>query len=221
MFHKDTLVQTVDTKTGLKGFLSFLETIKWPILVAQNCDSFDSKVLVNALSQHQLMDKFEKVVSGFADTLPMFRHILPKETSYSQEDLVNKYLQKNYDAHNAVADCKCLEELVGKVCGGQVKDHVLKQSFSINYVDADIKRKRNKALFYPSYARAIETKHITKVSAGRLASSGLRFSHIKLGYDRKGVKGLQILFQQKDKYGRPRVGNPKSIAEKLGDFFSL
>ena len=213
VYFKDTLVPSVDPRTGLAQFISFLRELKKPILVAQNCDNFDSKVLVNNLTEHNMLEEFEEIVEGFSDTLPLFKKLLPKE-SHSQQDLAKKYLKKDYEAHNAIADCRCLQELLKKLCKKNERNQVLQHSFSVNYVAANIKRTKNRTLHLASYAGAIQGKHVTKASAGRLAASGLNFKHIRLGYDRQGIKGVQLLFKK-------RVGKPQAIAEKLCTFFSL
>ena len=76
------------------------------ILVVHNCKSFDAKFLVQAAEKNGFMDDLAQTVSGFTDSLPAFRELLPERKSRSQENLVQDLLCKSYEAHNALAVCK-------------------------------------------------------------------------------------------------------------------
>ena len=62
------------------------------ILVAHNCKSFDARFLVQAAEKNGVMDDLAKTVSGFTDSLPAFRELLPERKSHSQENLVQDLL---------------------------------------------------------------------------------------------------------------------------------
>ena len=108
MYHNNTLMKSCDQKSGLLDFLTFLENLHHPILVAHNCANFDAKVLMNALKVCDMLVHFKAVCIGFADTLSMFKKVLPKQDCYKQQFLVETLLKMTYPAHNAVEDCESL-----------------------------------------------------------------------------------------------------------------
>ncbi|CAH3159221.1 unnamed protein product, partial [Porites lobata] len=71
------------------------------------------------------MDDLAQTVSGFTDSLPAFRELLPERKSRSQENLVQDLLCKSYEAHNALAD------LVNKFLNVKL---LQKHSFKVSWV---------------------------------------------------------------------------------------
>ena len=101
------------------------------ILVAHNCKSFDARFLVQAAEKNGVMDDLAKTVSGFTDSLPAFRELLPERKSHSQENLVQDLLCKSYEAHNALADVQTLYQLVNKFLNVKL---LQKHSFKVSWV---------------------------------------------------------------------------------------
>ena len=63
---------------------------------------------MQAAEKHGVMDDLAKTVSGFTDSHPAFRELLPERKSHSKENLVQDLLHKSYEAHNALADVQTL-----------------------------------------------------------------------------------------------------------------
>ncbi|KAM9528241.1 protein PML-like [Salvelinus alpinus] len=118
--HQDLLlhgepVHTIPLREALTSFISFLSSFHEPLLAAHNAQRFDCPVLARALREYSLMDEFQKVVSGFLDTLKIGKEMFPStRTGYSQKSLVRVFLEKTYEAHNALEDVKALQELYQK-----------------------------------------------------------------------------------------------------------
>ena len=81
------------------------------LLLAHNAFSFHAKVLLRVASGRLLT-----IVSGFADSLPALRKLLPGRKGYSvsalQADLVPDL---QFEAHDAVGDAKALSSILQKV----------------------------------------------------------------------------------------------------------
>ena len=63
---------------------------------------------MQAAEKNGVMDDLAKTISGFTDSHPAFRELLPERKSHSQENLVQDLLRKSYEAHNAPADVQTL-----------------------------------------------------------------------------------------------------------------
>uniref|UniRef100_A0A8C1UV27 exodeoxyribonuclease III n=1 Tax=Cyprinus carpio TaxID=7962 RepID=A0A8C1UV27_CYPCA len=103
-------VPTVSHRRALSDFICFLKTFRSPFLVGHNSRRFDWPILTRVLAQFDLLEEFESVVTGCVDTLPLSREMfqLPR---YSQQFLVQHFLQEPYGAHDASEDVRVLQEL--------------------------------------------------------------------------------------------------------------
>lgn len=115
LLHHGQPVDTVPLRELLSSFISFLRSFHKPLLAAHNAKRFDCPVLARALDECSLRQEFLQEVSGFLDTFQiskeLFSSILNK---YSQEYLARVFLNKSYEAHNALEDVKVLQELYQK-----------------------------------------------------------------------------------------------------------
>ena len=110
---------------------------------------------------------FKSTVSGFIDTLPVFKKESPKRGSYKQEALINDLLQETYSAHNALDDVKALQKLCELVKPALLKE-IFDPSIIINSVIAPGHRITLKLLE--------DSKEITKTMASKIAESGVVFA---------------------------------------------
>lgn len=126
-------VQTVTLKTAVNEFSSWLSKFDNVFLVAHNGRRFDFPVLVSACISCDLVDKIISNVTGLVDSLPTFKAMCPKQSSYKQEDLARSILSKEYDAHNAIDDVNILSDLLSHLI---VCDHncLIKKSFTLKDV---------------------------------------------------------------------------------------
>ena len=114
LFYNSHPVRAVPLADGLSKMISWLKPKAPCLLIAHNCKSFDGKHLIKALESTEVDKEFSAIVSGFSDTLPAFKELLPQRKSYSQENLVRDILHCSYEAHNATADVQSLNQLVNK-----------------------------------------------------------------------------------------------------------
>ncbi|KAK1887290.1 DNA polymerase III PolC-type [Dissostichus eleginoides] len=105
-------VSTVPLYSSLKSFIDYLGSFPGPVLLAaHNSRRFDEIVLKRVLKMCSLFEQFKQVVSGFVDTLLLSRKLHPQLDCYKLPYLVDYFLDRQYNAHNAVEDAKQLEEL--------------------------------------------------------------------------------------------------------------
>ncbi|KAM6941003.1 DNA polymerase III PolC-type-like [Lycodopsis pacificus] len=108
---KGTPVNTVPLADALTSFIDFLRSFRSPVLLAaHNAKRFDAPVLLRVLRELSLLQEFKQVAAGFLDTFLLGKNLFSLE-SYSQENMVRHFLNKTYDAHNAVEDATMLQEL--------------------------------------------------------------------------------------------------------------
>ncbi|XP_023693973.1 DNA polymerase III subunit epsilon-like [Paramormyrops kingsleyae] len=103
---------TVPLRQALIDFLTFLRGVQSPVLVAHNALDFDAPILLRTLSNFSFYNKLTFIV-GFLDTLRL-SYDLPVCSAFkkfSLEYLVKQFLDKSYEAHNALEDSKVLQEL--------------------------------------------------------------------------------------------------------------
>ncbi|KAL1248054.1 hypothetical protein QQF64_023430 [Cirrhinus molitorella] len=117
-------VQTVPHSQALSDFITFLKTFNRPFLVGHNSKQFDWPILTRVLDEFDLLEEFEGVVSGCVDTLGLSREMF-QLSKYSQQFLVEHFLQESYGAHDATEDVRTLQELyrVWKPSEELVKKH--------------------------------------------------------------------------------------------------
>nr|XP_055048108.1 three prime repair exonuclease 4 [Misgurnus anguillicaudatus] len=106
-------VLTNSLRESLLSFITFLRMLGCPLLVGHNIRRFDCHVLARALDEFNLRSDFQKVISGFVDTLPLARQLLKDSglQSFKQENLVKNLLGVSYAAHNALEDVQALQKL--------------------------------------------------------------------------------------------------------------
>jgi DNA polymerase III epsilon subunit-like protein len=116
--HKGQPVVALPIKDALKSFIQYLAMHGNCILVAHNAP-FDLRFLVHNLKIHKLLNKTQKIVVGFIDTLKIFRRKFAaakkcktlkdfKLTTLCKFLLGDDY---NFEAHNAQADVEALKLL--------------------------------------------------------------------------------------------------------------
>ncbi|XP_078023858.1 DNA polymerase III PolC-type-like [Epinephelus lanceolatus] len=111
LYRHGTPLDTVFLYDALKDFINFLSSCRPVLLVAHNAKEFDAPILARVLRKCSLWEHFQQVVSGFVDTLLLSRNLFRGLSSYSLESLAKHFLDRYYDAHNALEDAKILQEL--------------------------------------------------------------------------------------------------------------
>lgn len=103
-------MQTYLHRQALIRFISFLKTFNRPFLVGHNSRKFDCPVLLRVLEEFGLSEEFREVVSGCVDTWRLSKEMF-RLKKYSQQFLVQHFLQQTYRAHDATEDVRTLQEL--------------------------------------------------------------------------------------------------------------
>lgn len=112
LFCHGVRLHTIPLRDVLMSLIVYLRSFRCPVLlVAHNARHFDAPVLTRVLRQFSLQQEFQQVVSGFLDTLLLSRSLFPGLNSYSQTNLVRRFLRRTYNAHNGEEDARMLQML--------------------------------------------------------------------------------------------------------------
>ncbi|CAC5409036.1 unnamed protein product [Mytilus coruscus] len=178
MYHHGKPVESRDIQIVLLEFIDFISKKKKPILFGHNIAAFDIPILMNKLRQHSLLSEFMLHIYGCIDTIKLARRKFKTKDigNHKQQTLVTKLLGIEYDAHNACADVTSLFQLI---------EH-------FEYSEKDV-FPFNAALLTDSYIPSIRASHITKLTARRLAHSGLCPKHLQLAFNRDSENGLKSI----------------------------
>ena len=200
---------------ALKNFIEWLKSRMPCILVAHNCKVFDARLLVQEAEKNGVMDDLAQTVSGFADTLPAFRELLPGRESYSQENLVQDLLCKSYDAHNALSDVQTLYQLVNKFLNVKL---LQQHSFNVSWVASCQRFLKEKNLLVNTLQPLVRGKYMSASMATNCASSGLGLHHLQQVYQKGKEEGVkQVLMERFD--NKPRVSSNKQVLAKICQYF--
>ncbi|XP_052252538.1 uncharacterized protein LOC127859308 isoform X2 [Dreissena polymorpha] len=112
MLVNEKRVECVSIQTALTQLQRWLARFENVFLVAHYGKAFDFPVLMSALKNNNMIEKFLSSVTGFVDSWLVFRQKYPGR-SCKQVDLARTLLHITYDAHNAEADVQTLAKLVG------------------------------------------------------------------------------------------------------------
>ncbi|XP_070579722.1 DNA polymerase III PolC-type-like isoform X1 [Ptychodera flava] len=192
--YKGKAVQCVPKETCMQKFLYFLQAFDNPILVGHNSRSFDCRYLINSLHDCSLINQFVLTVAGFVDTLPLFRSIYPGMRSYSQESLTNKFVGKEYEAHNTTADVLMLQTLL-ETCN-VLMSILLEHSFTSDWMIQYLHYRKQQSFNYSTLICLVNNKTLSKSMAQKVAGSGLTYRHLHIAYKRGGFESLRGLFTE-------------------------
>ena len=209
------ITDAVAIDVALKNFIEWLKSRMPCILVAHNCKSFDARFLVQAAEKNGVIDDLAQTVSGFTDSLPAFRELLPERKSHSQENLVQDLLCKSYEAHNALADVQTLYQLVNKFLNVKL---LQKHSFKVSWMASYQKLLKEKKFLVNTLQPLVREKHMSASMAIKCANSGLGLHHLQLVYQRGKKEGVkQVLMERFD--NKPRVSSNKRVLAQICQYF--
>ncbi|KAK2547128.1 hypothetical protein P5673_033093 [Acropora cervicornis] len=183
------ITDAIATDVALKHFIEWLNSRMPCILVAHNCKSFDARFLVQAAEKNGVIFDLAQTVSGFTDSLPSFRELLPERKSHSQEKLVQDLLSKSNEAYNALADVQTLYQLVNKF---------LNVKLLLSWVAYYQRLLKEKKFLVNTLQPLLREKYMSASMAIKCANSGLRLHHLQLVYQRGKKEGVkQVLMDVK------------------------
>ncbi|XP_067951668.1 uncharacterized protein [Watersipora subatra] len=112
---EDSALNTEGLREGMTKFAEFIQKQGYQcILIGHNIAKYDNPILRAEAQRVNLLQTFQGLVYGYIDTLEVFHYERPGLKSYKQSELVNYYLGRGYDAHEAVADVTILKDLIDK-----------------------------------------------------------------------------------------------------------
>lgn len=214
-------VDAVNITSGLTEFSNWLKNFPRAILVAHNGRKFDFPVLMNTLHSLNLTNVLLSAVSGFTDSLSIFKKAFPGQPNYKQETLVKSLLDTTYSAHDAIEDVKTLGMLMkhSKISGPEILPFTFPPIAVHQGLLFSKEKSKNITSLHVLIAKGI-VKHNT---AENIAGSGLNLSHLHKIFQRDGEDGLRATFSQKTSDGQPRVSSTKrvldSVIPKLVEYF--
>jgi DNA polymerase III epsilon subunit-like protein len=213
MFYNGKPVDGLPLRQALSEFLEYLGGDP-VILVGHNIKVFDCHVLINA-SKACGMD-ISKHISGFLDTLVLFRSENPGFPSYKQENLYKHFITGSYNAHNALDDVGALSTLLDTVCPNlEIRR---KYTFLFSYIMESQKYNSIKNANLPSWEQLICGKFISKCMAEKAAGSSLRPEHLALAFKRNGAEGVESVLTEISN-GTVRVTKSKKVILQLVKYF--
>lgn len=174
-------------------------------------------LLVKVICANGLIDDFQICVSGFVDTLPMFRQKLPHLNSYKLTALHQELVKSNYECHNAMADARALADVVHtlQVESNEVVKFSLTTSSAVDYVK---RRKSASEALKVIEENMCVNKVISKSMAKKITDSGLTYSHLLKAHERNGATGISSLLSEKVN-NKIRVTNRRAIVNKIVSHF--
>ena len=150
------------------------------------------------------------MVTGFYDTLPLFKVLYQNQSSYSQTHLFEAFLHDTYSVHDSLQDVTALKKLVHQVRPSN--DDKSAASFSTDS-SLIIKTRWNFWRLFEAFDRP------KGISAGMgTTGSGLSPNHLHLAYQRYGREGVHEVLSEMSG-DCIRVTKSKSIFDSIADFF--
>ena len=88
LLYNSNLVNAISLTECIHVIITFRKSLKSKIiLLAHNDKVFDSRILVQTIIANNILSELQPVLTGFIDTLPMLKKLLPDRRSYKQEQL--------------------------------------------------------------------------------------------------------------------------------------
>ena len=172
-----------------------------------NNGNFDARMLVSACQRTENTSVLASV-TGFVDTLPLFKLAYPGRTSY--RSLVQDLLMTQYDVHNASADMAALHHLYDAM--PQEYCDIENKIVLVEKIKFNIARLRNQKQILPRFDVLITSKIMNKTQAESVAGRGLTPGDLRKFFNRSGKNGLLCIL-------KPLVKRPVPLCNALTDYF--
>ena len=204
-------VETTSVAEGLHLFLEFVSQHPNSVMIGHNIQSFDIPILINQLSKHNMMKKFQSSVCGFIDTLKLSRRVYPKAEvgNYRQENLVKKLLGQTYSAHNALADVEILQKLFCDKLKGHCKSDDV---FTLSYYSCR-----------SSLDPLVQLKVISFATMKKLITNSLDLSKLILIHSCDQETGIRNVFSETQLHAdskKCRISKSKNVIDKVVQYLS-
>ena len=209
MVSSGKIVDAAPIHIALDDFITWLTKFRNILLVAHNGRRFDFPVLESALLKTDNENKLK--VSGYIDSLSVFKKQFPDQKNHTQENLAFELLHITYNAHNAVADVDALRSLLGLCNNETLMAHSFSQGDVHDTLLFNIQKARNIRSLDTFVCRGI----MKRPTAENIAGSGLNLQHLKLIHQRSGEDGIRDVFTARNCDGQPRVTTSKKVLEDV------
>ncbi|WAR07754.1 hypothetical protein MAR_017712 [Mya arenaria] len=156
-------------KSASINFLNWLKKHENAFLVANNERRFDFPVIISAYTNVHQCDCLLEHTQGMLDSLPLFRKVFPKRSSYKQEDIVHDILGIEYKAHNEEEDVKSSASLVSKVVNDHGDKSVQENSFPAKAAHLSFLSGKERAKNMPSLSRLVAFGVMKSATAENIA----------------------------------------------------
>ena len=207
-------VTSVDVEEGLSSFRNWLSSFgKSIILVGHNIKAFDLKHLFRHSNVYGVEFPF---LSGFVDTLTVFKSLYPGQPSYSQEKLFRAMIGTDYDAHNSLSDVIALTALLNTTISDI--SGLCPYSFSYEWFKSFVLFIQKRDINLLSLNPLLTSKSISKGMAEKTASSGLCYRHLQIAFRREGELGIKAILGEQFS-GTVRVTKNARIISSLLEYF--
>lgn len=215
LYQNDQLLPTLRIRQALSAFLEFLGD-KPVTLIAHHSRRIDFPVLYNAMKACDMLPEFEKKVTGFVDTLPLFRDVWWSFSSHRLRALYDKLFP---DGEEIISSVMVLKTLVRHP---DVTDEAVSQhSFDFTYVAQAAKRSFEKKSNLPSWEPMIASGNVSRFMAQKAAASGLGVHHLRLAYQRGEEQGVLDVLTEITSDGKPRVTKVKKVLKNILSYLAI
>ena len=211
------VVETVSLTEGIIGFYEFLCRFnKKCILTAHNC-KFDYPRLIIAIKKVFMLDRFQSVVEGFSDTLPVISKF-NKQKGKGANTLGNLAAMCKLNvanAHNAVADVVMLQGILlhFKICDGRLKKSLLTWSQIAKKEESTLKEKADKENILEKLKTFKKFDNaLTMRMKKKIINANVTTQMIEAAYEENKFDGLYQLFLKEN------ITRTKKVIRKLSDF---
>ncbi|KAF5286733.1 hypothetical protein FQR65_LT12466 [Abscondita terminalis] len=209
---KDVRLPTIPLKSALKEFLNFLIKLNRPvILLAHNC-KFDAPILINAIKKSSMIDDFESIVVGFADSLPLIKAKTGRKGKgeCTLSGLASWLNISSDDAHNAVYDVAMLAKIIKSL--EITTDQIIHSTTTWNDSMSSFERKENENITLRTLLPLSDC--VSDAIKKKLARANISHNDLINTYYRDGEAGINRLLG-KDENGKVRVTTSQRIIHNL------
>ena len=210
-------VETTDLDAALTDFVDWLKpfSTSGPVLLcAHNAENFDIRVFLLGAMSAGCVDDVSSVVTGFVDTLPLFRKAMPQLKSHSLSIIYQATLGTTFAAHDAVEDVQALERVMtAKGLEQQAISGGVSFTSAVSLIKHRAHVHHNVGTLEAKLAGTLSMGMITKI-----AGSGLSYRHLLLAHKRSGAEGISSLLTEKVG-GKPRVTRTKRVLNAVTAHF--
>lgn len=221
---RGAVVTSTSLHDALAKFLAYLKSAGTKCLLVAHNSPFDTRFIMSAVRKCKLEGDFEGIVSGIADTQPLFKNCCEITSVLDNVKLINiarKFLDESNNAtnayfHDATFDVDCLEKLTKMFIPSEVD--LLRTTLTIirQIIHAEKLKAAKKGI-----ARTLlplrQQKVISEGMIQRLADHKISFDVLKQKFAAEGVQGLTNLLYAEAK--EDKIFKKVTIVNKVIEYF--